>query len=89
MRKAVDYAQQWNDNPTIDTIREISFLFLMECKELIDTRNAKTDAAVIAVFREQDRKWRSFCAKAPGVNPDGFRNLVKSEFSSIYNDIKW
>lgn len=92
MKKATEYAAIFDADPTIETARKIAFNFLMEIKELADARKVKTDAGIVAIFREQDRKWQSFAGKAGGGNAvrrDGFRVLTMSEFPFMAHALGW
>lgn len=92
MKKATEYAAIFDANPTIETVREITFDFLMEIKEIAKVRRAVTDAAMLAIFREQDRKWQSFADKAGGGNAirrNGFRVLTQIEFPFMAHALGW
>ena len=58
--KAKDYAQQYNDNPTIETLMTIAVAFVEECQTIRLARNCQTNEAFFAVFEEQDQKWKAF-----------------------------
>ena len=92
MKKATEYAAIFDADPTIETVRKIAFDFLMETKELADARKVKTDDGVLAVFREQDRKWQAFAGKAGGgdaVRRNGFRVLTMIEFPFMADALGW
>jgi len=92
MKKATEYAAIFDADPTIETVREITFDFFMETKEIAEARRVATDAAMLAIFREQDRKWQSFASKAGGGNAirrNGFRVLTLSEFPSVAYALGW
>jgi len=92
VKKATEYAAIFDADPTIETARKIAFDFLMETKELMTIRHAKTDAAALAIFREQDRKWQAFAGKAGGGNAvkrNGFRVLTQIEFPFLAGPLGW
>lgn len=87
--KAKEYAKKFNDNKTIETFTEICSSFICECGELLRVRHATTDAAAIAVFKEQDQKWKAFCNLVDGIKPEGFRLLVKEQFPAVFVVMGW
>jgi len=87
--KAKEYAQKFNDDRTLTTFTEICNDFMRECGELINARSAKTDSAALAIFREQDDKWRAFCGLVPGIRREGFRLLTKEKFPVIFQAMGW
>jgi hypothetical protein len=92
MKKAAQYASAYNADPTLDTVRRIAFEFLMETKEMTVNRGVKTDSALLAVFQEQDRKWRKLARLAGGgqaLREDGFRLLVVAEFPPLATSLGW
>lgn len=89
MKKAKDYAKIINDNPTPETLAKVANDFIFECKELVTTRNAQTDSAAVAIFREQDQKWRAVCNRVEGLKPEGFRLLVGMQFPEVARALGW
>lgn len=75
--KAEEYARRFNDNP--DTLGEIVKDFLLECREIMENRQASTDPAIYAIFNEQDQKWRAFTRLVRGVKENGFEIAVRQE----------
>lgn len=81
MKKAKEQAKRLNENPSLDTMAEIATDFIYECKELIEMRHAKTDAALYSIFNEQEQKWKSFASQCnPPLREDGFSLIVKEQF---------
>ncbi len=92
MKKATEYAAVFDADPTVETLRKIGFDFLMETKELLLARRAQTDAAMLAVFREQDTKWVAFANRAGSGNAvrrNGFRILTMVEFPFVADALGW
>ena len=89
MKKATDYAEMLKKSNTDKTLSKVGSAFLAECAELIDLRNAKSDKAILAIFREQDNKWRALCRFVDGLNPNGFQLLVASLSPEIYLALGW
>ena len=90
--KATEYATIFDNDPTTETLRKISFDFLMEIKGLSEARHAQTDAAMLAIFMEQDRKWVAFANRAGGgavIRSDGFRVLTMVEFPFVADALGW
>lgn len=77
MKKAKAYAAEFEADPSTETLRGIAKAFLKEIGELRDARRAETNAAMLAILDEQDRKWRAFARRAEDVKPNGFAELVK------------
>ena len=48
--KAKDYAKQFNDNPTKETLTSIGLAFDKETSELVKSRNVKTDTAFLSTL---------------------------------------
>jgi len=48
------------------------------------TRQAQTNSAMIAILREQERKWQAFCRIVGDTNlkPEGFREVIRRSFPS-------
>ena len=92
MKKATEYAAIFDADPTIETALKIAFDFVMETIELADMRKVNTDDGMIAIFREQDRKWQSFAGKAGGGNAvrrNGFRVLTTIELPFMADALGW
>jgi len=83
--KAKDYAAQFEANSTLETLTNIGNSFLAECKYISIARKCRSNDAVIAVFNEQDRKWKAFARLIDGIRPDGFQMLVKKTMPEIYS----
>jgi len=84
MKKAKEYATEFNTNPTNETLGKIAMAFLFEVKEIGEVRHVQKDNAVISIFKEQDQKWRAFAKLSKGIRPDGFQILVKEKLPFIY-----
>lgn len=92
MKKATEYAAIFDANPTTETARKIAFDFLMETKELAEARKVATDDGIVAIFREQDRKWVAFANRAgdgKAIKRNGFRLLVQIEFPFMVQALGW
>lgn len=87
--KAKDYAKQFNDNPTEETLKKIADTFILECAEIIKSRRANSDSAALAVLKEQDRKWIAFSNMVTGIRRDGFREITKEVFPEIIKYLGW
>ncbi len=84
--KAKDYAKRLRDNHNDEEIVTIAHDFLKEIFALIDSRHAKTDAAVCSIFDELDNKWHAFAREFPGeIIPDGFCLVVKETMPDMYD----
>jgi hypothetical protein len=60
MKKAKEYAREAQiSGYTDDTLVEIVREFITETHEIIKQRKAKSNDAIIAVFKEQERKWNA------------------------------
>jgi hypothetical protein len=71
--KAKEMAAKFQANPIPETAAELLHACIMESKALVDQRKVKTDAGLLAVFRELDDKWKAFARLCPEVNPGGFK----------------
>lgn len=88
--KAKDYADQFNKNPSLEAIQSVGTAFLNEVKTTLIQRNAKTDSACLAVFKELDLKWQAFARMTNGIiKENGFRILTKEFYPLIYNYLRW
>ena len=76
--KAKDYAKQFNDNPTKETLTSIGLAFDKETTELVKSRNVKTDTAFLSTLREMDLKWQAFAKLTNGaIKPTGYRIIME------------
>ena len=82
--KAKEFAQKFNDDPSIETLVDIGNTFLIECAELGKARNCQSDDSMIAIFEEQNRKWKAFARLVDGVKEDGFEQLLKLNAPPAY-----
>jgi hypothetical protein len=87
--KAKEYAKMFKENPSLETLKKIAQGYLDECKELLISRHAQTDSAAIAIFREQDQKWKALCYLVEGLKPEGFRILVCEQWPEIGAGMGW
>lgn len=77
--KAKDLAAKFNAAPEDkreEVIEDIIFNAIQETRELALKRGVKTDAAMAAIIRECDDKWRAFARLCPAVSPDGFKVVL-------------
>ena len=86
MKKAKEYAQKYKANPTNQTLVEILKEMVIETKEIYNMRHARSDEALIAIFNEQDGKWRSFVSLTgdPSIRRDGLKEFCQKHFPEIY-----
>jgi len=84
MKKAKEFAAEFKANPNNETLGKIAMAFLFEVKEIGEVRHAQREGALIAIFKEQDQKWRAFAKLSKGIRPDGFQILVKEKLPFIY-----
>lgn len=89
MKKAKEYAQQYNDNPTVDMLTQIIACFLTECAEMIKNRQCKTSEAVNAVLDEQNRKWKAMSRHTNDrIAPGAFEYLVENDMPEVWQEWK-
>ena len=84
MKKAKEYAKQFQDDPSSETLESILTDFFYEIEELKRVRHARTSAALFAILDEQDRKWRAFARRVEGIKEDGFECVVKELVPQVY-----
>lgn len=87
MKRAKEYAKQYQDEPTDETLAKIAVAFLAEVAELAEMRHLgkrASHAAMTAIFDEQDRKWRTFAENFAHVRPDGFELVLKDKAPEAY-----
>jgi len=84
MKKAKDYARQFEQNPSTETLREIAESFMQEINEIAQMRHAKGNDAYFAILDEQDRKWRAFARCIDGIKEDGFERLVEKVHPEVH-----
>lgn len=75
MKKSKEYFTEMKE--ALDTLDEkiiqekvvsiFKEFFYVEISELIKTRNAVSNSAGMAIFREQNQKWNSLCDKCEAV----------------------
>ena len=90
--KAKEYAKQFNDSPTIETLCGICRDFLIETANIAKQRNIKESFSMIAVLDEQNRKWKSFAKMlvfkdihGEVVKPDGYKLLIQKRSPELYD----
>lgn len=91
--KAKEYAEYYQTrlaegSDSAQTLIGIARQFIDEVESLCKDRHAVSDAAFIAVLKEQDKKWRAFARLVPDVKPDGFIACVKLMAPKTYAVIK-
>lgn len=65
------------------TVRIFKEFFNKEIPELIESRNAKSDSAMKAIFREQNQKWNSLCDKCEAY---GWNVLLRDAIKQIVEE---
>lgn len=83
MRKAKEQAQQYIDNPTLETMQKIAQEYIRDTGELIKARSCTSNAASRAVIRELDQKWKAF-ARLANVNPDGYKIALRQVLPDVF-----
>lgn len=96
--KAIDYYNEYGaavfaesfDDSKIEEISKLFIAFSREMKEIITSRNVKTDKGAVAVIKEQNQKWNALCVlfekKHDGICPiqhNGFLNAMKCEIPDL------
>lgn len=64
---------RYQASPSADTLVRIVSDLVQETQTLIEQRQAKSNLALLAIFRELDDKYKAFARKCPDVNPNGFK----------------
>ena len=91
--KAKEYYEQYlkADNKEQE-ILVIARSFLDEIKQLMESRHAKSNASIIAILEELNKKWMRFASLAnTDENSDyevkyrAFRELIKKYFPLVYD----
>ena len=75
MKKAKEYAADFNAGPTVENLQIIASAFFAEIAELAEQRGTGSDA-MLGILNEQERKWKAF-ARRTDVSEDGFNLLFK------------
>lgn len=87
--KARDYAAQYKENPTGEQAATIAIAMCQEVKEIAEKRRVHSNAAIIAVLKEQIKKWQAFARLVDDpksnivVEPDGLKKFILKEFDFI------
>lgn len=84
MKKAKEFAAEFKADPSNETLGRIAMDFIFEIEELQKKRHAQGASAFVAIFNEQDRKWKTFAKLVKGIRPDGFERLVKEKLPSAH-----
>ena len=88
--RAKEYAEEFRDNPSLETMAEIANAFLRETSELTKGRKCQSREAIFAVLDEQDRKWQSLARLIPGIKPEGYLIVLEQVMPTIlYEDYKY
>lgn len=87
--RAKDYAYQFLQDPTDETLARIAADMLLEVPTIVRKRNIKLDRGFISVIKEQDQKWHCFARQVakngyPEVREDGFTMLVWSRYPDLF-----
>lgn len=77
MRKVKDMAREYNEADDEETKFEVvaraaAEIAGSEVVEIARQRNIQKPAAFNALLNEQQKRWKAFASRCPGVNPDGF-----------------
>ena len=86
--KAKDYAAKYKVLIALDCYTEhpastIVKQMVQEVAALQKIRRAQTNAAMVSILQEQERKWQAFCrivGEDSGIKSDGFRAVIKDFF---------
>ena len=84
MKKAKDYAKQYQQDPSRDTLESIIKEFWAEVDEIAKTRHARSNQAYFAILDEQDRKWKAFARRVGDVKEEGFEYIVEECAPDVY-----
>lgn len=84
MKKAKEYADMYNENPSAQMCKTIVVEFLNEVKEIMGKRHTHGNEALFSVLDEQDRKWRAFARLVPDIKPSGFEGMMKLHMADVY-----
>lgn len=95
--KASEYAQWFENNLSKpDRFYDLGKMFIDETTQMLrEVTKSQSDEKMYDVFRQQHRKWRLLAKMVkksgvvPGLNPDGYKRLVKSLFQELYDIIQW
>ena len=80
--KAKEYATRFEGLESLsekfmDVLIEVATLMFKEVREIIKSRHAKSDSALVAAFKEQERKWFGMAKLVDGLPYGGFRFAVE------------
>ena len=82
--KAKDYAKQFNESPSVETLSNIAHAFIIECQTIGEVRHVQSESAMLAILNEQDLKWKAFARMIDGVRPDGFEKMIRELMPDIW-----
>jgi len=90
MKKAKEYALQYNESKDKDlALTRIWMSMFDESKELMKARHAKSDRAMVSIFRELNNKWNSMVRLVgEDVLIDGFVNVLAKQMPTIAAVVK-
>jgi len=90
MKKAKDYAREYIEAEEKDTVlTEIWMSMFTESKELMKARHAKSDRAMVSIFRELNNKWNSMVRLVEeDALIDGFVNVLAKQMPTIAAVVK-
>ena len=90
MKKAKEYALEYNQTEDKDlALTRIWMSMFDESKELMKARHAKSDRAMVSIFRELNNKWNSMVRLVEeDVLIDGFVNVLAKQMPTIAAVVK-
>lgn len=87
--KAKEYKQILDSHAELDEgIIQIGLKFLEETDKLITSRNAQSNEAMIAIYKEMDNKWKAFCKLDNRLKPEGYWVLIEGMMPEVYRYLK-
>jgi hypothetical protein len=75
--------KNWLQDP--DILAQVLLEMLDETLALIKQRKCRHDSSFVAVYREQNQKWRAICNLVPDLPSNLFEESVKTAMPTMYS----
>jgi len=89
--KAKEYADRYLSSEDKRTeLVKIGREFIIEIRTVAEQRKARKDMAIVAIVKEQEKKWEAFCNRVddPTIREDGFMKLFEAQCPGLFSAVQ-